>query len=63
MAASVLLLPLPAGALPSTVVGTRNPLWQLAVSSAVRMVSACLTTLPVALAVGRRRRAAELSGG
>jgi hypothetical protein len=62
MAAAVLLLPLPAGALPSTVVGARNPLWQLAVSAAVRAASAVLTVLPVALAVGRRRREAQLSG-
>jgi hypothetical protein len=62
MAAAVLLLPLPAGALHSTVVGARNPLWQLAVSAAVRAASAVLTVLPVALAVGRRRREAQLSG-
>ena len=63
MAAAVLFLPLSAGALPSTVVGARNPLWQLAVSAAVRAASAVLTVLPVALAVGRRRREAQLSEG
>lgn len=62
LTAAIFLLPLPAGALPPTVVGARNPLWQLAVSAGVRAVSACLTVLPAALAVGRRRRDASLSG-
>ena len=61
LAAAVLVLPLPAGVVRSTVVGVRNPLWQLAVSAAVRGVSACVTVLPAALAVGRRRREARLS--
>ena len=61
LAAAVLLLPLAAGAVRSTVIGARNPLWQLAVSAAVRVSGACLLVLPVALAVGRRRREAPLS--
>ena len=60
-AAAVLLLPAAAGALRATVVGTRNPLWQVAVAATVRVVCACLTGLPVALAVGRRRRERGLS--
>ncbi|SOE01542.1 hypothetical protein [Blastococcus haudaquaticus] len=63
LAAAVLLLPAAAGVVRPTVVGTRNPLWQVAASAAVRTVSGCLTALPVALAVGRRRRDGRLSEG
>ena len=62
LAAAVLLLPLAAGVPRATVVGAGHPLWQLAVSATARVVGACLTTLPVALAVGRRRRRPDLSG-
>lgn len=63
LAAAVPLLPLAAGVPRATVVGDRNPLWQLAVSAAARVVGACLTTLPVALAVSRRRREAGFTAG
>jgi hypothetical protein len=59
---AVLVLPAAAGGLRSTVVGTRNPLWQLGLSAAVRVVSGCLTVLPAALAAAKRRRAAQLTG-
>ena len=61
--AAVLVLPAAAGVLRWTVVGTRNSLWQLGLSGAARVVSGCLTVLPAALAAGRRRRAAQLTGG
>jgi hypothetical protein len=59
---AVLVLPAGASGLRSTVVGTRNPLWQLGLSAAVRVVSGCLTVLPAALAAAKRRRAAQLTG-
>jgi hypothetical protein len=62
LALAVPVLPAVAGTSRATVVGRRHPLWQLAVSATVRAVSACLTALPVALAVARRRRE-RLSGG
>jgi hypothetical protein len=58
---AVPLLPASAGMARATVIGSRNPLWQLAVSAVVRVVSGCLTVLPAALAVARRRRATELT--
>jgi len=62
LAGAVTLLPAATGAFRPTVVGRRNPLWQLAVSAAVRVLSGCLVVLPVALAAGRRRRESQLSG-
>ncbi len=56
LALDVPVLPVAADSSRATVVGRPHPLWQLAVSAAVRVVSACLTALPVALAVARRRR-------
>jgi hypothetical protein len=56
LALAVPVLPVAAGSSRATVVGRRHPLWQLAVSAAVRVVSGCALVLPVALAVARRRR-------
>ena len=56
LAVAAPVLPAAGAAVRATVVGRRHPLWQLAVSAAVRVVGGCLTALPVALAVARRRR-------
>jgi hypothetical protein len=58
---AVVLAPAAAAPVRVTVLGDRSAAWQLAISAAVRGVSACLTVLPVALAAARQRPAAELS--
>ncbi|WP_116450009.1 hypothetical protein [Blastococcus litoris] len=58
--AAVPVLPLSAGAVRATVIGRGHPLWQLAASAAVRVVSGAVTVLPAARAVARRRREAPL---
>ncbi|MQA32301.1 hypothetical protein [Modestobacter roseus] len=50
-------LPAAAGGTRGTVVGSGNPLWQLAVSAGTRVVGGGVLVLPSALAAGRRRRA------
>ena len=58
-AAAVPLAPAVAGAVRATVVGTRHPLWQLAVSATARGVSAYVVAM---ITVRRLRREARLSG-
>ncbi|MCZ2830474.1 hypothetical protein O2W14_16675 [Modestobacter sp. VKM Ac-2986] len=60
--AAHLLLPLAAGAAPGTVVGTRHPLWQPAVSGAARALGA-VRVVRVVLRVARRRRATAVTPG
>ncbi len=62
LALAVPVLPVLAGTSRATVVGQGHPLWQLAVSATVRVVGACVTVLPVARTVARRRRE-RLSAG
>jgi hypothetical protein len=58
--ASHLLLPLAAGAASGTVVGSRHPLWQLALSGAARAAGA-VRVVRVVLRATRRQRAAAVT--